>query len=440
MNNPISSFNNFPMILEGYRNALNILDASQTMTQEEALDILGARDRLHQELEAKSQTSFAEWMEVIKEDERLKQKAYKLVQVLDLAVYRESLPIDSEAWWWNLDSRESLHPYNRFDWLFRTIKLILLGVNFTLIGTIATRFLSGASGVWEIGGLVFSTFISLLQTQNALSKVRRKGFIKLMDKLNIPEHWYEEVQLGTTIVVFLILLGIWQNFSFFSELYKEKGYDYQEQQELVKAEQNYLKAIELDSDNLDAHYKLATLYEELQDFANAKKQYLIAAKGGYLDAYNNLAYWYIRENKNDEVVELLNQGLKILAKKESNFEQLTNTEKLNLQTQKYSLYKNLGWAILKQERNEDAIPFLRTAINIAKQPKYQPYIRNPGAAFCIYAQVWQNQENQSSQAKQYWQQCRQLIKSRLAAGETINPEEYRWLYEAKQQLQSQENG
>ncbi len=52
----------------------------------------------------------------------------------------------------------------------------------------------------------------------------------------------------------------------------------------------------------------------------------------------------------------------------------------------------------------------------------------------IYAQVLQKKDKQSSQAKQDWQQCRQLIESRLAAGETINPEEDRWLYEAKQQL------
>jgi hypothetical protein len=50
------------------------------------------------------------------------------------------------------------------------------------------------------------------------------------------------------------------------------------------------------------------------------------------------------------------------------------------------------------------------------------------------AQVLEKKDEQSSQATQYWQQCRQLIESRLAAGETINPEEDRWLYEAKQKL------
>ncbi len=109
-----------------------------------------------------------------------------------------------------------------------------------------------------------------------------------------------------------------------------------------------LKAIELDPDNLDAHYKLATLYEELQDLTNGKKHYLIAAKGGFIDAYNNLAYWYLRDNKNAEAVELLEKAKRLLAEKDEKLDQFTEEEKRNLAVQKYSIYKNLGWARFKQ--------------------------------------------------------------------------------------------
>jgi hypothetical protein len=73
-----------------------------------------------------------------------------------LAEYRESLLISDQVWWWYLDSRKSSHPLNRWDWLAKTLKLILLGINFTLIGAIAARFLGGGSGLIEIGVVIFS--------------------------------------------------------------------------------------------------------------------------------------------------------------------------------------------------------------------------------------------------------------------------------------------
>ncbi|MGK7943600.1 MAG: hypothetical protein AB4058_03945 [Microcystaceae cyanobacterium] len=230
-----------------------------------------------------------------------------------------------------------------------------------------------------------------------------------------------------------MLLVIWFNLPSISNRYKLAGIKLQDQDKLASAEEKYLQAIKLDGDNLDARYKLATVYEELQDFDNAKKQYIIAAKGGLLDAYNNLAYWYIRENKNGEAIDLLNQGLQLLEEKERNFEQLTDEEKLNFHTQKYSLYKNLGWARFKQERDADAMAYLLPAMAIAK--KYKEYIRNPGAVFCIHGQILSRTDKPSSKVKEIWQQCRELIESRLAGGELINSEEDEWLYEAKRHLE-----
>ena len=426
----------YQKILEKLLYKLNI--SSIPLTKEEFLEILLTRDAIRKVL-SKIKPSASVILKLEKLDSKLKQNAEGLIQFIDLAQYRENFSKSPDAWWWYLDihseeKERKSHPWNRFDWLLRGIRVLVWTGNLALLGTLAALFLSSGSGFWGAVAIAFPSILSLLQAQSELTETGKKGFDRLLEKLKIPQHFHEEAKLVSSLLMTGLLLGIWLKLPSISDGYKREGKQLQARQKIALAEEKYLKAIELDPDNLDAHYKLATLYEELQDFDKAKKQYLIAAKGGYLDAYNNLAYWYIRENKNDEAVELLNQGLKILAKKESNFEQLTVTEKLNFQTQKYSLYKNLGWARFNQERDEDAIPYLRTAINIAKEPKYQKYIRNPGAAFCLYAQVLQKEDKQFSQAKQYWQQCRQLIESRLAAGETINPEEDRWLYEAKQQL------
>ncbi len=430
-------------LLDHYQNSLEHLENSNishpSLNQELALEILLTRDALSQALSHKIKPSATAILKIKNLDKKLKQNAEKLMQLIDLEDYRENFPKSPDAWWWYLDiyveeKTKKTHPWNRFDWLARGFRVIVWTGNIAILGTLASLFLSSGSGFWGAVTIAFPSILSLLQAQSELTDTGKKGFDRLLQKLKIPQYFHEEAKLVSSLLMTGLLLVIWLSLPTISNRYKQEGKQAQDHEKLALAEEKYLKAIKLDSENLDAHYKLATLYEELQDFANAKKQYIIAAKGGSLDAYNNLAYWYIREDKNEEAVDLLNQSLKLLAKTESTFEQLTDEEKRNFQSQKYSLYKNWGWARFQQKRDADAKPYLLIAINIANNPKYQKSIRNPGAAFCIYSQVLQNQDQQSSQVKQNWQKCRQLIESRLAAGEMINPEEDQWLHEAKQQL------
>jgi hypothetical protein len=144
--------------LEDYENALAGLDTPNISINETSVfKILSARDILQKQLEAAEEIFIDLCQKLIAQDARLKQNAYKITQVIDLEEYRETLSISEKAWWWYLENRESLHPCNRFDWLFRILKLLLLEVNFTLIVTIATRFLGGGSGWVEIGAVTFLT-------------------------------------------------------------------------------------------------------------------------------------------------------------------------------------------------------------------------------------------------------------------------------------------
>ena len=378
-------------------------------------------------------------------DTRLKQQAGKLTQVFNLAEYRKNLPAPPDDWWWHLDTywdekEKESHPWNRFDWLWRILRLLAWTGNLALLGTLAARFFSGGSGLIEAAAIAFPGLLSLLQAQSELTEAGQKSFDKLLAKLRIPQHFHEEAKLVSTLSITLLLLGIWVKLPSIAQIYNRKGLENQDNGQIAGAEQNYLKAIELDGDNLDAHYNLATLYEDLQDFNNAQKQYLIAAKGGLPDAYNNLARLYIQKKKYAEAVTLLNQGLKLMREKEGQAN-LTDEDRQSLLVVKYNLFKNLGWARVEQGQDENAQPYLRAAIGIASNPEVAKYIRNPGASYCLLAQVLQRQEDKSapppkpSKAQKYWQQCRDLVEKRLAAGEVINPEEDTWLEEAKQKLQ-----
>ena len=180
------------------------------------------------------------------------------------------------------------------------------------------------------------------------------------------------------------------------------------------AEQNYLRAIALNPDNVDAHYNLGNLYEDLQEFDKARTEYLIAVKGDVPEAYNNLARLFIQKKEYPQAVALLNQGL-LQAGKQDSFPEV-----------KYNLFKNLGWARFQQGRDIEAQQALQVATGIASNPEVAQYIRNPGSAHCLLAQVLQRQKQPS--AIEQWQQCCQL-------GSTLNPDEDTWLHLAHKKLQ-----
>ena len=461
MNNPSPSPTTLQTALERYKNALNCLSHNSSPNKNQVLEILSARDALGKLLETENSISSSILSELIDQDSQLKEQAYKITQVPDLPDYQGSLPTTSQAWLLDIEAEKKSHPWNSFEWWLKGTKILIWTINLALFSTLATRFLSSGSGFLEVALIAFPGVLSLLQLQKELTKGERKRFYKLLKGFNgFPNiSGFRKVvaifisSLVSAIIssygLFLgLFLLIWFNQPFFSERYKNMGKTHQTNQNLVVAEQKYLKSIALDSDNFDAYYKLATLYEELQDIDKAKKEYLIAAKGGHLDSYNNLAYWYIRQDKDAEAINLLNQGLKFVAEREKNLEKLTDEEKLDLKLFQYNLFKNIGWARFEQKQDEYAKFFLLGAIDIVEQAKtltylgksQVQYIDNPGAAYCLYAQLLEQAEakslatqpsQQTSQAKRYWQECRELIEKRLASGEEINPEEDSWLYEAK---------
>ena len=423
-----------------YKELLEKLTApNASLSEQEALKILLARDAISNALYNNVENCNLAVIEIKKLDKKLKDNADKLIDFIILDEYRNNFPSLPKTWWWYLDidvekKRIESHPWNRFDGLIRIIRVMVWTVNLTLLGSLGSLFLVSGSGLKGVLAITFPGILSLLQAQSELTENGKKGFDKLLEKIKLPQHYQEEAKLGSTLLITGLLLTIWLNLPSISNSYKLRGKKSEEQENLALAEESYLQAINLYPDNVDARYKLAKIYEQLQDFDSAKKQHILAAQAGFIDAYNDLAYLYIQEGKNGEAIDLLRKALGLLEKKENQFEELMDSEKLNLKTQTYNIYKNLGWARFEQNQYDDSVSYLLPAMAIAQNTKYKQYIRSPGAAFCIYAKILSSTDEKSSGTQKTWQQCRELLESRLAAGESINPEEDTWLYEAKQQL------
>ena len=390
-----------------YSKALEYLERSNTaLSLEQALEILSARDALQKVLKTQEQVSVELLSQVMELDSQLKQKAGRILKVLNLPECRESLLTSEIDWWWHLDSKQ-------VNWLIKGLTLITWTGNLGLLANIASRFLSGGVGVLGAIAVVFPSFLTLLQARSELTEAGREGVEKLLVKLGILQSNREVAKFGFLVALFGLLLSLWLALPLISQIYNQKGLKNYVQGKLGTAEENYLRAIALNPDNVYAHYNLGNLYEDWQEFDKARTKYLIAVKGDVPEAYNNLARLFIQKKEYPQAVALLNQGL------------LQTEEQNSFPEVKYNLLKNLGWTRFKQGRNPEAQQALQAAIGIASNPKVAQYIQNQGSAHCLLAQVLEEQKQPS--AIQQWQQCSQL-------GSTLNPDEDTWLHLAHKKL------
>ncbi|NEO41913.1 MAG: tetratricopeptide repeat protein [Moorea sp. SIOASIH] len=438
------------LVLSQYRAALQSLATDSPLTDQQALEILCARDALNNAL---TQEPFipAELLECIHElDAQLQQQGQRIDQALELSTYRHSLPAKPKGWWWYLDQQRPPHPLDRYDWVFKGLTFGSWSVSLALLVNIASRFLSGGLDVVGTSAIIVPTLITLLkaksdlteedQKDNDFSEALKKGFEELLISWKVPKFLHAETKFLSTIALLLGLLGFWYSLPRISGIYDRRGFDHYKAGELSSAEANYQRAIALDPDNANAHYKLAVVYEDWLQLKKSKQEYQLAVSGKIPRAYNNLARLYILEKDYPKAANLLVEGLK-LTTKQSVYPQ-----------DKYNLYKNLGWVRFKQNRDYEAKIALDKAINIAKDPDVAKYLPNRASASCILAQVLERQEKPEAPNKslKQWEHCRNLIignpriskpnklldlTNDLGIGNPWIPEEDTWLHLANQRIQ-----
>jgi len=409
--------------LERYEVLLSQLsDANSTIDVEQVLGVLNARDAVQKALKEQKCIPNSKLQKIINLDDRLRLKAERITRTINskttnkLKYWRESVQPSADAWWWKLDVIAS-QPGELWEWLWTSLSIAGWTANITLLVNIATRFLGGRGGVDLLGAaaVTLPSILALLQAENQLTKTGLEGFGKLLDK-TIPRQYHQKIKLFVTLMMSGLLFIFWLLLPSISDRYNLCGLKNYYEKKLSSAEQDYLRAISLNSNNVEAHYNLGLLYEDWLNLQKAKNEYQIAVAGDLLEAYNNLARLYIQEKKYHQAASLLTKGLDLAAKKNSNPEI------------RYSLFKNLGWVRLEQGRYEQAQQTLQAAIGITKNPEAAGYIENPGAAHCLLAQVLEKQKQ--STAIEQWHKCAEL-------GSRLNPDEEDWLYKAQERIQKE---
>lgn len=403
----------FKAAIERYRKAIeNLSYGNTTSSTEQVLEILNARDAVHAALKQQTRISTTKLREIIELDTKLKSQAKKITQVINqdaseqLAQWRDSVHPLEEDWWWNL---ESIAPY-RWNAFYKLATAIFLVINASVLVHIIIRFFNVNIGFWQACGIFVSSTITLLQARGEFTKTGQEFSDELLTQLKIPQYFREQTKLFSTLAVTILIFSVLLSLPNISHWYSNNGWEHYQKGRMGSAEQDYLRAISIDPNNVKAHQRLGSLYEDLNNFEQAQRHYLIAAKGNSPKAYNNLARLNIQKGKYSEAVALLQRGLKFA----------DSQPKVQ-----YFLYKNLGWARFKQRRYQEAEPILQAAVAIANDNTATEEIIEPSSAHCLLAQVLDKQKK--TDAIEQWQKCCQL-------GSQYNPDEDKWLHLAQQKL------
>lgn len=241
----------------------------------------------------------------------------------------------------------------------------------------------------------------------------------ILSNLKIPKRFWQEAKLGSAILFSLSLLVFRASLGSIAISYNNQGFENFKNGRLDSAKQDFMRALKLNPEYMQATYNLGQVYESSQDIDNALTHYKIAAEAGSSRAYSTIGRLYNLKGDYPSAVLFLIKGKRLI-------EQPITKSKIDIDIDtRYAIFRNLGWARLKQARYFDAERYLQQAIQL---------IPDRGTAYCLLAQVLEGQQQQGK-ALIVWEKCRDYV-AKLPPDQ-VAPEVDTWVGLAEQRLNSQ---
>lgn len=406
--------------LEHYQQMLERVENSRTKIEKgEVLKLLLARDAVETVFNLQPNEKSDDFLSLFEMDERLSLLDFRLKKIGELLANTISLDKWSMrlhraegGWWWQFKPTRKVDAWDRVDWLWDALTLgtLALGASFmvSIISALSVGSLTVAatlSTIAQIGGLA-------IVSQGALTKRGQEKVRDFMTRFNIAARFQSEVML---IMATLLLLTVYVTHNSLTTVYLDNGRAAYSQGALNDAEVTFLRGLEIQPGNSTFNAELGRIYESLGVLNKAIEQYYLNVQAGGVKGINDLGRTYINwvnpvTKKSDPSLAeaYLHMGL-----------QRADAQPLPDQNLRYQLNRNLGWALLKQEKFSAAEQYLKTAISID-----EGIIENQiggGMAYCFLAHVYEK-EGKAAAAKEQWGNC--VVKARP---ETIH--EYRWFSE-----------
>ncbi len=401
-----------------YEQAIKQLEESVTnLNVEQIVAVLTSRDAVEAALSDKSQDSTKYLISINELDKKLKEYLNLISKFNELADFRSLLNPSVEAGWWAIET-PAKNLWDRFDWLWGALTIPWLGVNLALIADISSRFLTGSPDSISTFAIVFQSILAALATGGALTKTGQELIDGIFSSFKIPKHSWHEVKLFSAIILSLALITFRTSLPSVAIFYNKRGFESFSNGRLDEAKQDFIQAIRLNPNYMEANYNLGQIYERLQDSDNALIKYKNAAELGSARAYSVIGRIYNQKKDYSLAVYFLLRGKNLLegSPRGSTIDKDVDT--------RYAILRNLGWARLEQGRYLEAQVYLKDSIQLLPERV---------SAHCLMAQVLEKQK-QKEKAKSFWKDC-------LKYSSEINIDVYSieldsWIGLAKQALDS----
>ena len=254
---------------------------------EHVLAVLIARDAVHATLPESMQAPIEALLTLTHLDNRLRQHATTITQVISLADWRNSFHPPPESWWWFLAPPPPPQRWDRFDWLWNALSVVCLTIALSFVVDISGRFLSGGPDILGAFAVIGQSVLAMLAAGGALTQAGREASERILTSLRLPKHFWVEAQLGFACLLLVGIVFFYSALPWIASTYNNRGVGHYLAGRLASAEFAFSRALKLDPDAVGAHYNLGRLYEVLED-DRARAEYKAALKGGLDAAYNRV--------------------------------------------------------------------------------------------------------------------------------------------------------
>ena len=191
-----------------------------------------------------------------------------------LASWRQTISPTPGAWWWSLDQvARDAEP--RPSALWAILAGLFLTIAISLTADISRRFLTGGPDFVGVFSTISQAALALL-AGTAVIQIGHGWIEQTLSGVGIDRSKHHLWKAGLALVVMMLILALRFSLPGIARLYNDRGVQMQASGKTTSAIESYRRAINLNSDSPQAHYNLATAYEDILDFDAAMTEYQVA--------------------------------------------------------------------------------------------------------------------------------------------------------------------